>query len=160
MHLIPIPKLWWWWQSWDYGVSVCSFSTVSPHGLLPPLSFYSLLLGDASLSPNVTQAKTPLSSFARARYRGNTAIPPLLFFTHLLSSLIPPTSSPPSLQPGLDTEFVFWSMGMLLICESEHYTWNSSLEFHIWQVQPRVFLQPCSFRHLYFAVEKMLVFAF
>lgn len=64
---------------WDYGVGVCSLSTVSPHGLLPPLSFYSLLLGDAALSPNATQAKTPLSSFARACYPGNTAIPPLLF---------------------------------------------------------------------------------
>lgn len=53
------------------------------------LSFYSLLLGDAALSLNATQAKTPLSSFARARYPGNTAIPPLLFYTHLLSSLIP-----------------------------------------------------------------------
>lgn len=94
-HFLLLPKLWWWWQWWDYGVSVLSFSTVSPHGLLPPLSFYSLLLGDASLSPNVTQAKTPLSSFARARYPGNTTIPPLLFYTHLLSSHIPlPTFNP------------------------------------------------------------------
>lgn len=70
----------------DRQVSACSSSTVSPHGLLPPSSFYSLLLGDASLSPKVTQAKTPLSSFARAGYQGNSAVPPLLFCTHLLSS--------------------------------------------------------------------------
>lgn len=62
------------------------FCSVSPHGLLPPSSFYSLLLGDASLSPKVTQAKTPLSSFARAGYQGNSVVPPLLFCTHLLSS--------------------------------------------------------------------------
>lgn len=70
----------------DRRVSTCSSSTVSPHGLLPPSSFYSLLLGDASLSPKVIQAKTPLSSFARAGYQGNSAVPPLLFCTHLLSS--------------------------------------------------------------------------
>lgn len=105
----PCCESWWWWQWWDYGMSVCSSSTVSPHGLLPPLSFYSLLLGDASLSPKVTQAKTPLSSFARAGYPGNSDIPPLLFCTHLLSSFFLHTSNPPplSLQPRLDTEFVF-----------------------------------------------------
>lgn len=70
----------------DRRASACSSSTVSPHGLLPPSSFYSLLLGDASLSPKVTQAKTPLSSFARAGYQGNSVVPPLLFCTHLLSS--------------------------------------------------------------------------
>lgn len=103
----PRCESWWWWQWWDYGMSVCSSSTVSPHGLLPPLSFYSLLLGDASLSPKVTQAKTPLSSFARAGYPGNSDIPPLLFCTHLLSSFFLRTSNPPplSLQPRLDTEF-------------------------------------------------------
>lgn len=90
----------------------------SPHGLLPPLSFYSLLLGDASLSPNVTQAKTPLSSFARARYPGNTAIPPLLFCTHLLSSLILPTSNPPLSSAWAGHRICFWSMGMTVICES------------------------------------------
>lgn len=105
---LSLPQWWWWWQWWDYGVGVCSLSTVSPHGLLPPLSFYSLLLGDAALSPNATQAKTPLSSFARARYPGNTAIPPLLFCTHLLSSLIPPPHLQSLfLQPRLDTDFLF-----------------------------------------------------
>lgn len=87
----------------DRLASACSSSTVSPHGLLPPSSFYSLLLGDASLSPKVTQAKTPLSSFARAGYQGNSAVPPLLFCTHLLSSFFllqspPSLPSPPLLQ--------------------------------------------------------------
>lgn len=101
-------------------MSVFSFSTASPHGLLPPLSFYSLLLGDASLSPNVTQAKTPLSSFARAYYPGNTAIPPLLFYTHLLSSLILPTSSPPHhpSQACVGHRICFWNAGMTVRCES------------------------------------------
>lgn len=104
-------------------MSVFSFSTASPHGLLPPLSFYSLLLGDASLSPNVTQAKTPLSSFARAYYPGNTAIPPLLFYTHLLSSLILPTSSPPHpphhRSPACAGHRIcFWNAGMTVRCES------------------------------------------
>lgn len=112
----------------------------SPHGLLPPLSFYSLLLGDASLSPKVTQAKTPLSSFARACYPGNTAIPPLLFCTHLLSSLILSTSNPPLSSAWAGHRICFWSMGMTVICESQHYTWNSSLGFQVWQVQPYVFL--------------------
>lgn len=121
MHLLLFPRLLWWWQWWDYEVSVFSFSTASPHGLLPPLSFYSLLLGDASLSPNVTQAKTPLSSFARAYYPGNTAIPPLLFYTHLLSSLIHPNSSPSLRHPFPDCaghRICFWNVGMTMRCES------------------------------------------
>lgn len=121
VHSLLFPKLLWWWQWWDYEVSVFSFSTASPHGLLPPLSFYSLLLGDASLSPNVTQAKTPLSSVARAYYPGNTAIPPLLFYTHLLSSLILPTSSPPlhHRSPACAGHRIcFWNAGMTVRCES------------------------------------------
>lgn len=164
VHLLLFPKLLWWWQWWDYEVSVFSFSTASPHGLLPPLSFYSLLLGDASLSPNVTQAKTPLSSFARAYYPGNTAIPPLLFYTHLLSSLILPTSSPPSspppipLQPVLDTEFVFgtrvwrWDVSHALLWVS---TMTSSTRMCSW-----VIIVTCHIRFYrsYFAVERMLIF--
>lgn len=79
-----LPQRRWWWQWWDYKVGVCPLSAVS-HGPLPPLSFYSLLLGDVALSPNATQAKTPLSSFAKACYLGITAIPLLLFYPHLLS---------------------------------------------------------------------------
>lgn len=40
-----------------FGVGVHSHSTVTPHGLLPLLSFYSLLLGDTALPQNATQAK-------------------------------------------------------------------------------------------------------
>lgn len=43
--------------SWGFGVGVHSHSTVTPHGLLPLLSFYSLLLGDTALPQNATQAK-------------------------------------------------------------------------------------------------------
>lgn len=114
-----LPQWWWWWQWWDYGVGVCSLSTVSPHGLLPPLSFYSLLLGDAALSPNATQAKTPLSSFARACYPGNTAIPPLLFYTHLLSSHIPPP--PPIPLSSAGHRFLFFEH------EHEGDTWVIAL---------------------------------
>lgn len=108
---LSLPQWWWWWQWWDYGVGVCSLSTVSTHGLLPPLSFYRLLLGDGALSPNATQAKTPLSSFARACYPGNTAIPPLLFFIHLLSSLISPNSNPSLFSLDWTQIFVFGAWG-------------------------------------------------
>lgn len=132
VHLLLFPKLLWWWQWWDYEVSVFSFSTASPHGLLPPLSFYSLLLGDASLSPNVTQAKTPLSSFARAYYPGNTAIPPLLFYTHLLSSLILPTSSPPP--PSLSS--LCWTQNLFLERQNDGEMWvMHCFGFQLWQVQ-------------------------
>lgn len=130
---LSLPQWWWWWQWWDYVVGVCSLSTVSPHGLLPPLSFYSLLLGDSALSPNATQAKTPLSSFARVRYPGNTAISPLLSYTHLLSSLIPPPPIPLS-SARAGHRFFSGSMSMRVMRESLRYTWNSSLGFQIWQV--------------------------
>lgn len=149
--------MWWWWQWWDYGVSVCSFSTVSPHGLLPPLSFYSLLLGDASLSPIVTQAKTPLSSFARACYLGNTAIPPLLFYTHLLSSLILPTSNPPLFSLG-------WTQTLFLEHGHADNTWVIALHLklkydkfsHVCSWIDTVTFQPRSFHHFNFAVERCL----
>lgn len=136
VHLLLFPKLRWWWQWWDYEVSVFSFSTASPHGLLPPLSFYSLLLGDASLSPNVTQAKTPLSSFARAYYPGNTAIPPLLFYTHLLSSLILPTSSPPHPPPPPSFSGLCWTQNLFLERRYDGEMWvMRCFGFQLWQVQ-------------------------
>lgn len=134
VHSLLFPKLLWWWQWWDYEVSVFSFSTASTHGLLPPLSFYSLLLGDASLSPNVTQAKTPLSSVARAYYLGNTAIPPLLFYTHLLSSLILPTSSPPPPPPSLSS--LCWTQILFLERRYDGEMWvMCCFGFQLWQVQ-------------------------
>lgn len=122
------------WQ--DRGVGACSSSTVSPHGLLPPSSFYSLLLGDASLSPKVTQAKTPLSSFARAGYQGNSAVPPLLFCTHLLSSFFLHQSLPllplHLLPSGLTGHrYCFRSTGLMVICGSVDYILNSTLGFRI-----------------------------
>lgn len=134
-RLFLFSKLLWWWQWWDYEVSVFSFSTASPHGLLPPLSFYSLLLGDASLSPNVTQAKTPLSSFARANYPGNTAIPPLLFYTHLLLSLIPPNSSLPP-PHTLFLSSLCWTLNLFLEHRYDGEMWvMCCFGFQLWQVQ-------------------------
>lgn len=160
-----LPKWWWWWQWWDYGVGVCSLSTVSPHGLLPPLSFYSLLLGDAALSPNATQAKTPLSSFARARYPGNTAIPPLLFCTHLLSSLISPP--PPILLSSAwvgHRFFCFWSMSMRWSCVShsvELETQALGFEYDKFNLMCSsiiiVTFQSRSLHHPHFAVERMFI---
>lgn len=160
---LSLPQWWWWWQWWDYGVGVCSLSTVSPHGLLPPLSFYSLLLGDAALSPNATQAKTPLSSFARARYPGNTAIPPLLFYTHLLSSLIPPTSNPSLFSLGWTQIFVFgaWAWGWYVSHSVTLGTQPLGFKYDKFNLMCSwiiiVTFQSHSFHHHHFAVERMWI---
>lgn len=130
----PCCESWWWWQWWDYGMSVCSSSTVSPHGLLPPLSFYSLLLGDASLSPKVTQAKHLSVPLPEPVTQGIVIFLPYFSahtFSHLSSST-PPTPPPLSLQPRLDTEFVFgaraWQWDLDHSVQAKFKPWVSKIE--------------------------------
>lgn len=161
---LSLPQ-WCWWQWWDYEVGVCSLSTVSPHGLMPPLSFYSLLQGDAALSLNATQAKTPLSSFARAYRPGNTAIPPLLFFTHLLSSLISPlpNTSPSLLSQGWTQIFVFgawaweWFVSHSVTLETQAWGFKYDTFNLMWAWIIAVTFQSHSLHQLHFSEGRMWI---
>ncbi len=70
-----------------FGVGVHSLSTVTPHGLLPLLSLYSLLLGDTVLPQYATQAKhlsVPPPEQALRDYCDSS-----LLFQHTFSDLSP-----------------------------------------------------------------------